>query len=66
MVVIKLNIIIMMISTMPDNMLNAPCCIGTWQMVTIFQRNFKFFQVIMSNIMMIDAIFFYSIKVKNR
>ena len=49
----------MMISTMPDNMLSALCFIGTWQIVTIFQRSFEFFQVIMFYIMMIYAKLFF-------
>ena len=32
---------IMVISTMPDNMLSAPH-LGTWQMVNIFQWSFNF------------------------
>ena len=36
---------IMMISTMPDNILCAPRQIGTWQMATIFQQIFNFYYI---------------------
>ena len=47
----------MIISTMPDKILSIPRCIGTWQMVTIFQRNFQI--LIHSSFLRLNSYYLY-------